>query len=164
VRPPPSPWVETFVSHLAFIAPEWELFAAACVSAGGLCLAEASFASLSPRQKFPFPARVETGSVTGWSLRACAPSGDFGPLFFASKNCAPAAGLARSLIGGGWSLIMLNERENILSALREKPLKVYEIMKRVNISNEEACQSLLLKMRDDGLIKFDIHKGRWLIG
>jgi hypothetical protein len=51
----------------------------------------------------------------------------------------------RSLVGGGWSLIMLNERENILSALREKPLKVYEIMKRANISNEEACQSLLLK-------------------
>jgi hypothetical protein len=70
----------------------------------------------------------------------------------------------RSLIGGGWSLIILNERKNILSALREKPLKVYEIMKRVNILNEEACQSLLLKMRDDGLIKFDIHKGRWLIG
>lgn len=59
---------------------------------------------------------------------------------------------------------MLNEREKILSALREKPLKVYEIMKRANISNEEACQSLLLKMRDDGLIKFDIHEGRWLIG
>ena len=34
-----------------------------------------------------------------------------------------------------------NERVNILSALREKPLKVYEIMKRANISNEEACQS-----------------------
>jgi IS66 C-terminal element len=32
----------------------------------------------------------ETGSVTGWSLRARAPSGDFGPLSFASKNCAPA--------------------------------------------------------------------------
>ena len=45
-----------------------------------------------------------------------------------SKNCAPAAGLVRSLIGGGGSLIMLNERENILNALREKPLKVYEIM------------------------------------
>ena len=59
---------------------------------------------------------------------------------------------------------MLNEREKILNALREKPLKVYEIMKRVNILNEEACQSLLLKMRDDGLIKFDIHKGRWLVG
>jgi DNA-binding IclR family transcriptional regulator len=70
----------------------------------------------------------------------------------------------RSLIGSGWSLIMLNERENILNALREKPLKVYEIMKRVNILNEEACQSLLVKIRDNGLVKFDIHKGRWLIG
>src|SRR5258705_13947578 len=44
---------------------------------------------------------------------------------------------------------MLNDRENILSALREKPLKVYEIMKRANVVNEEACQSLLLKMRDE---------------
>jgi DNA-binding IclR family transcriptional regulator len=59
---------------------------------------------------------------------------------------------------------MLNDRDKILSAFGEKPLKVYEIMKRANISNEEACQSLLLKMRDEGLVKFDIHKGRWLIG
>ena len=61
-------------------------------------------------------------------------------------------------------LSMLNDRENILCALREKPLKVYEVMKRANVVNEEACQSLLLKMRDEGLVKFDIHKGRWLIG
>jgi DNA-binding IclR family transcriptional regulator len=59
---------------------------------------------------------------------------------------------------------VLNDRENILSALREKPLNVYEVMKRVNAVNEESCQSLLLKMRDEGLVKFDIHKGRWLIG
>jgi DNA-binding IclR family transcriptional regulator len=59
---------------------------------------------------------------------------------------------------------MLNDREKILSALREKPLKVYEVMKRANVMNEEVCQSLLLKMRDEGLVKFDIHKGRWLIG
>src|SRR6266516_3922971 len=57
-----------------------------------------------------------------------------------------------------------SKSENILSALREKPLKVYEVMKRANVVNEEACQSLLLKMRDEGLVKFDIHKGRWLIG
>jgi DNA-binding IclR family transcriptional regulator len=57
---------------------------------------------------------------------------------------------------------MLKDRENILNALREKPLKVYEIMKSANLPNEEACQSLLLKMRDEGLVKFDIHKGRWL--
>jgi DNA-binding IclR family transcriptional regulator len=59
---------------------------------------------------------------------------------------------------------MLTDRDKILSALREKPLKVYEIMKRANISNEEACQSLLLKMRNEGLVKFDIHKGWWLVG
>ena len=59
---------------------------------------------------------------------------------------------------------MLNDRENILSALREKAMKVREIMKRANIANEEACQTLLLKMRDEGLVKFDIHSGQWLIG
>jgi DNA-binding IclR family transcriptional regulator len=59
---------------------------------------------------------------------------------------------------------MLKDRENILNALSEKPLKVYEIMKRANLPNEEACQSLLLKMRDEGLVKFDIHKGRWTVG
>jgi DNA-binding IclR family transcriptional regulator len=58
----------------------------------------------------------------------------------------------------------VTDRENILSALREKPLKVYEVMRRANVPNEEACQTLLLKMRDEGLVKFDIHKGRWLIG
>ena len=59
---------------------------------------------------------------------------------------------------------MLNDREKILSALREKAMKVREIMKRANMANEEACQTLLLKMRDEGLVKFDIHKGQWLIG
>jgi hypothetical protein len=69
-----------------------------------------------------------------------------------------------SALSDGRSLVVLNDREKILSALREKPLKVYEVMKRANVVNEEACQSLLLKMRDEGLVKFDIHKGRWLIG
>ena len=55
-------------------------------------------------------------------------------------------------------------RENILSALSEKPLKVREVMKRANVVNEEACQDLLLKIRDEGLVKFDIHTGRWIIG
>lgn len=59
---------------------------------------------------------------------------------------------------------MLKDRENILSALREKPQKAYQLMRRANLSNEEACQSLLLKMRDEGLVKFDIHKGLWQIG
>jgi hypothetical protein len=58
---------------------------------------------------------------------------------------------------------MLTDRDKILSALREKPHKVFEIMKRANIPNQEACQSLLLKMSDEGSVKFDIHKGQWLI-
>ena len=29
---------------------------------------------------------------------------------------------------------MLNDREKILTALREKPLKIYEVMKRANLS------------------------------
>ena len=59
---------------------------------------------------------------------------------------------------------MLNDRDNILSALRVKALKVREIMTRANVVNEEACQSLLLKMRDEGVVKVDIHSGRWLLG
>jgi len=74
-----------------------------------------------------------------------------------------SSGIAGGDAGDDWSLFVLNDRENVLSALREKPLKVYEVMKRANIANEEACQSLLLKMRDEGSVKFDIHKGRWLI-
>jgi hypothetical protein len=58
---------------------------------------------------------------------------------------------------------MLTDRDKILGALREKPHKVFEVMKRANISSQEACQSLLLKMRDEGSVKFNIHKGQWLI-
>ena len=46
---------------------------------------------------------------------------------------------------------MLKDREKILSALREKPLKIFEVMKRANLPNQEACQALLLKMRGDGV-------------
>ena len=38
---------------------------------------------------------------------------------------------------------MLNDRENILGALREKPLKVREVMKRAHVVNEEARQAFL---------------------
>jgi hypothetical protein len=60
--------------------------------------------------------------------------------------------------------VVLNDRDNILNALRVKALTVREIMKRANVANEEVCQSLLLKMRNEGAVKFDIHSGRWLIG
>ena len=56
----------------------------------------------------------------------------------------------------------MTDREKILIALREKPLKAFESIKRVNIKHQHDCQSLLLKMRDDGAVKFDIYKGHWL--
>jgi hypothetical protein len=55
------------------------------------------------------------------------------------------------------------DRQKIVEALREKPLKTFEVMRRVNIKNQDDCQSLLLKMRDDGEVRFDIHKGVWLV-
>jgi DNA-binding IclR family transcriptional regulator len=58
---------------------------------------------------------------------------------------------------------MLNDRENILSALRSGALKIREIMRRANVPNEVVCQSLLLRMRDEGVVNFDIHSGRWLV-
>jgi hypothetical protein len=69
----------------------------------------------------------------------------------------------RDLCRHDYSRFMLNDREHILDALREKPLKAFEIKKRANVVNDEACQALLLKMRDEGLVKFDIHKGHWSI-
>jgi hypothetical protein len=58
---------------------------------------------------------------------------------------------------------MLKDREKVMAALRERPMKIFEVMKRANMTNQEACQSLLLKMRDEGAIKFDINKGLWSI-
>ncbi|MDB5652416.1 MAG: hypothetical protein JWQ94_29 [Tardiphaga sp.] len=56
---------------------------------------------------------------------------------------------------------MLNDRENVITALRVRPMKIFDVMKRANIANQEVCQSLLLKMRDEGSVKFDIRKGVW---
>ena len=58
---------------------------------------------------------------------------------------------------------MQTDRQKILAALAEKPLTTFNIMKRVNIKSQDECQTLLLKMRDEGAVKFDIHKGVWNI-
>jgi hypothetical protein len=51
--------------------------------------------------------------------------------------------------------------KKILAAL-DKPRKLYSILMVVNPSGSmEELQQKLLKMRDEGLVKFDIHKGRW---
>lgn len=51
-------------------------------------------------------------------------------------------------------------RDAILKALA-KPLKLYAVMSRANIADQEACHVLLMEMRDEGLVKFDIKSGRW---
>jgi hypothetical protein len=59
---------------------------------------KAPFASLSPHRKFPFPARVETGSVTGWSLPAPVRLAEiFGPVSLRLKISLPATGRVRSV-------------------------------------------------------------------
>ena len=58
---------------------------------------------------------------------------------------------------------MQTDQQKILAALAEKPLTTFNIMKRVNIKSQDECQTLLLKMRDEGAVKFDIHKGVWNI-
>ena len=56
---------------------------------------------------------------------------------------------------------MKTDRDKILQILADKPLKLFAIMQRVNIRNEQECHQLLLKMRDQMLVKFDIKSGLW---
>jgi hypothetical protein len=53
--PPPSPWVETFTSRLAFTAPERGLFAPACVSAGSVSVAEGPVCEFVSASKISVP-------------------------------------------------------------------------------------------------------------
>jgi hypothetical protein len=56
---------------------------------------------------------------------------------------------------------MKTDRDKILQILADKPLKLFAIMQRVNIRSEQECHQLLLKMRDEMLVKFDIKSGFW---
>jgi hypothetical protein len=52
--------------------------------------------------------------------------------------------------------------EKIMAALAEKPLALNAILKRVSSSgSSEELQVVLMRMRDAGKVKFDIHTGRW---
>jgi hypothetical protein len=79
------------------------------------------------------------------------------------EQTGPSSSCGVALVGDKGSMSAWVIGKKFLAALREKPLKLFEIMKRTNVPNEESCQSLLLKMRDEGSVKFDIHKGQWLI-
>ena len=79
------------------------------------------------------------------------------PALGPKQTCAVHDGGAKKRIE------MQTDRQKILAALAEKPLTTFNIMKRVNIKSQDECQTLLLKMRDEGAVKFDIHKGVWNI-
>ena len=52
-------------------------------------------------------------------------------------------------------------KERLLAAL-DKPRKVYALLMVVNPSGSvEEVQTMLMQMRDEGLVKFDINKGLW---
>ena len=52
-------------------------------------------------------------------------------------------------------------KERLLAGLDE-PRKTYALLKAVNPGgSEEEVQIMLMKMRDEGLVKFDIYKGLW---
>jgi hypothetical protein len=52
--------------------------------------------------------------------------------------------------------------EDVLAAL-DKPRSLYSIQQRVDPSNKstDALQELLMRMRAEGKVKFDINNGRW---
>ena len=51
--------------------------------------------------------------------------------------------------------------EQLLAAL-DKPRKAYALLMVVNPSGSaEEVQTMLMAMRDEGLVKFDINKGLW---
>jgi hypothetical protein len=55
--------------------------------------------------------------------------------------------------------------ENVLAAL-DKPRALYSLQQRLDPGNKstDALQELLLRMRAEGKVKFDIRAGRWSKG
>ena len=52
-------------------------------------------------------------------------------------------------------------KDQILAAL-DKPRTTYAVLLVVNPSGSvDQVQTMLMKMRDEGLVNFDINKGRW---
>jgi len=52
-------------------------------------------------------------------------------------------------------------KEKLLAAL-DKPRKAYALLMMVNPSGSaEEVQTMLMEMRDQGLVKFDINRGLW---
>ena len=52
-------------------------------------------------------------------------------------------------------------KERLLAAL-DKPRKAYALLMVVNPSGSaDEVQTMLMEMRDEGLVKFDINRGLW---
>jgi hypothetical protein len=52
-------------------------------------------------------------------------------------------------------------KERLLAAL-DKPRKAYALLMIVNPGGSaDEVQTMLMRMRDEGLVKFDINKGLW---
>ena len=56
----------------------------------------------------------------------------------------------------------MTREEDVLAAL-DKPRALYGLQQRVDPSNKstDALQDLLLRMRAEGKVKFDINSGKW---
>ena len=58
----------------------------------------------------------------------------------------------------------MTREEDVIAAL-DKPRALYAIQQRVDPSNKstDALQDLLMRMRTEGKLKFDINNGKWSI-
>ncbi len=56
----------------------------------------------------------------------------------------------------------MTKEEDVLAVL-DKPRAIYSLQQRLDPSNKstDALQALLMRMRTEGKVKFDIKTGRW---
>ena len=56
----------------------------------------------------------------------------------------------------------MTREEDVIAAL-DKPRALYGLQQRVDPSNKstDALQELLMRMRAEGKVRFDIHTGKW---
>jgi hypothetical protein len=59
----------------------------------------------------------------------------------------------------------MTKEEDVLAAL-DKPRTIYALQQRLDLGNKstDALQDLLMRMRTEGRVKFNINSGRWSKG
>jgi len=77
------------------------------------------------------------------------------------RSCGSCRDLRRAL-GNHCRHLGMTREEEVLAAL-DKPRALFSIQQRVDPSNKstDALQDLLMRMRQEGKVKFDIHTGKW---